>query len=153
MSFIDIFMNCQSLNHDILWLLRIPKTLTALIAGAALALSGIQMQSILRNPLADPHILGITSGASLGAAAAALAGIGALSTTMSAFIGAGIAAIMIMTASRRLKGATTLLIFGVMLGFIITAVVSILQFSSDAESLKTFYSWSSGSFSHTIGKI
>lgn len=149
MSFIDIFINCHSLNNDILWLLRIPKTLTALIAGAALALSGIQMQSILRNPLADPHILGITSGASLGAAAATLAGIGALSTTMSAFLGAGITAALIMVASRRLRQATTLLIFGVMLGFILNAITSILQYASNAENLKIFYSWSAGSFSLT----
>ena len=148
-SFIDIFMNCQSHNHDILWLLRIPKTLTALIAGAALALSGIQMQSILRNPLADPHILGITSGASLGAAAATLAGIGALSTTMSAFLGAGLTAVLIMAASRKLREATTLLIFGVMLGFILNAVISVMQYMSNAENLKIFYSWSAGSFSLT----
>lgn len=149
MSFIDIFMNYDALNHDILWLLRIPKTLTALIAGAALALSGIQMQSILRNPLADPHILGITSGASLSAAAATLAGIGVLSTTMSAFLGAGLTALLIMVASRKLREATTLLIFGVMLGFILNAITSILQYTSNAENLKIFYSWSAGSFSLT----
>ena len=149
MSFIDIFMNCQSLNYDILWLLRIPKTLTALIAGGSLALSGIQMQSILRNPLADPHILGITSGASLGAAAATMAGIGALSTTMSAFLGASLTAVLIMAASRKLREATTLLIFGVMLGFILNAVTSILQYASNAENLKIFYNWSAGSFSLT----
>ena len=149
MALIDIFMNSQSLNHDILWLVRIPKTLTALIAGAGLALSGIQMQSILRNPLADPHILGITSGASLGAAAATMAGIGALSTTMSAFLGAGLTAVLIMAASRKLREATTLLIFGVMLGFILNAIISILQYTSNAENLKIFYSWSAGSFSLT----
>ena len=149
MALIDIFMNSQSLNYDILWLVRIPKTLTALIAGAGLALSGIQMQSILRNPLADPHILGITSGASLGAAAATMAGIGALSTTMSAFLGAGLTAVLIMAASRKLREATTLLIFGVMLGFILNAIISILQYTSNAENLKIFYSWSAGSFSLT----
>ena len=149
MALIDIFMHSQSLNHDILWLIRIPKTLTALIAGAGLALSGIQMQSILRNPLADPHILGITSGASLGAAAATMAGIGALSTTMSAFLGAGLTAVLIMAASRKLREATTLLIFGVMLGFILNAIISILQYTSNAENLKIFYSWSAGSFSLT----
>lgn len=149
MALIDIFMHSQSLNHDILWLVRIPKTLTALIAGAGLALSGIQMQSILRNPLADPHILGITSGASLGAAAATMAGIGALSTTMSAFLGAGLTAVLIMAASRKLREATTLLIFGVMLGFILNAIISILQYTSNAENLKIFYSWSAGSFSLT----
>lgn len=149
MALIDIFMHSQSLNYDILWLVRIPKTLTALIAGAGLALSGIQMQSILRNPLADPHILGITSGASLGAAAATMAGIGALSTTMSAFLGAGLTAVLIMAASRKLREATTLLIFGVMLGFILNAIISILQYTSNAENLKIFYSWSAGSFSLT----
>jgi iron complex transport system permease protein len=110
------------------------------------------MQSIFRNPLADPHIMGISSGASLGAAlttmyaGAALAGV---PIAISASIGAAAAAAVILYASKKFSNASVLLIFGVMLGFIVTAAVTVLQFSSDAESLKSYYSWSAGSFSNT----
>lgn len=132
--------------------LRLPRMTTALLAGAAMALSGSQMQSIFRNPLADPHIMGISSGAALGAAIATMyagTAFGGASIALSASIGAALAAAVILYASRKFAGASILLIFGVMLGFIITAIVSILQFTSDAESLKIFYSWSAGSFSNT----
>ncbi len=139
-------------DEDIMIHLRLPRTATALLAGAAMALSGSQMQSIFRNPLADPHIMGISSGAALGAALATMhtgAALAGMSIAISASIGAAGAAGIILYASGRFRNASILLIFGVMLGFIITAAVSILQFSSDAESLKTFYSWSAGSFSNT----
>ena len=141
-----------TVDAEVMKHLRLPRTVTALLAGAAMALAGSQMQSIFRNPLADPHIMGISSGATLGAAIAtmytgtALAG---TSIALSASTGAGGAAAIILYASGRFRNASTLLIFGVMLGFIITAVVSILQFTSDAESLKSFYSWSAGTFSNT----
>lgn len=141
-----------TVDAEVMKHLRLPRTVTALLAGAAMALAGSQMQSIFRNPLADPHIMGISSGAALGAAIAtmytgtALAG---TSIALSASTGAGGAAAIILYASGRFRNASTLLIFGVMLGFIITAVVSILQFTSDAESLKSFYSWSAGTFSNT----
>lgn len=136
----------------VLWHLRLPRTATALLAGAAMALSGAQMQSIFRNPLADPHIMGISSGAALGAALTTMyAGVslGGTPIAIAAAAGAASAASIILYASGRFRNASILLIFGVMLGFIITAIVSILQFSSDAESLKIFYSWSAGSFSNT----
>ena len=139
-------------GYDIILHLRLPRMTTALLAGAAMALSGSQMQSIFRNPLADPHIMGISSGAALGAAITTMctgAALGGASIALAASIGAAGAASIILDASNRFRNASILLIFGVMLGFIITAVVSILQFSSDAESLKIFYSWSAGSFSNT----
>ena len=125
-----------------------------MLAGAALSLAGLQMQSIFRNPIADPHIMGISSGASLGAAAVTLcaaSSIGSrfheISVAAAAFIGAGAGAAVIMAASKKVRSAATLLIFGVMLGFMANAIVAALQFSTDAESLKIFYSWSAGSFS------
>lgn len=138
--------------------LRMPRMATAMLAGAALSLAGAQMQSVLRNPLADPHIMGVSSGAALGAAIATMLGgragfsgntLPGISTAGAAFLGALAAAIVILAASKKFKNATTLLIFGVMLGFIVNAIVSILQFSSDAESLKLFYSWTAGSFSNS----
>lgn len=139
-------------DADIMRHLRLPRMATALLAGAAMALSGSQMQSIFRNPLADPHIMGISSGAALGAALTTMyagASLGGAPIALSASIGAAGAAAIILYASGRFRNASMLLIFGVMLGFIITAIVSILQFSSDAESLKIFYSWSAGSFTNT----
>ena len=138
-------------DSQVLRLLRAPRVATALLAGAALALSGTQMQSIFRNPLADPHIMGVSAGASLGAAIATMSVLtaGGLSIVLSASIGAIASALIILLASKKFHSASTLLIFGIMLGFIVNALVAILQFSTDAESLKIFYSWSAGSFSTT----
>lgn len=139
--------------------LRTPRVVTALLAGAALALAGGQMQSVLRNPLADPHIMGVSAGAALGAAAATMLGgrtqamlpevLQGLTIAGAAFLGAVLTSIIILVVSKKFKKASTLLIFGVMLGYMVNAIVSILQFSSDAESLKMFYSWSAGSFSNS----
>lgn len=139
-------------DSQVLLLLRAPRVATALLAGAALALSGTQMQSIFRNPLADPHIMGVSAGASLGAAIATMSAIspsGGLSVALAASVGAMVSALIILLASKKFHSASTLLIFGIMLGFIVNALVAILQFSTDAESLKLFYSWSAGSFSTT----
>lgn len=139
--------------------LRTPRVLTALLAGASLALAGAQMQSVLRNPLADPHIMGVSAGAALGAASATMLGgrtgmilpgiLGGFTIAASALIGAIAASAVILIASKRFKSSSSLLIFGVMLGFLANAIVSVLQFSTDSESLKMFYSWSAGSFSNT----
>lgn len=145
-------------NLMILQMVRLPRMLTAIIAGGGLAVAGAQMQSILRNPLADPHIMGISSGASLGAAIATLAGGGTAisggilygtSIAASATLGAAVASIIIMAASAKLRRATTLLVFGVMLSFVVNAIVTILQSGSNAENLKIFHSWSAGSFGTT----
>ena len=139
-------------DSQVLRLLRAPRVATALLAGAALALSGTQMQSIFRNPLADPHIMGVSAGASLGAAIATMSAIshsGGLSVALAASVGAMASALIILLASKKFHSASTLLIFGIMHGFIVNALVAILQFSTDAESLKLFYSWSAGSFSTT----
>lgn len=145
-------------NLIILQMVRVPRILTAIIAGSGLAVAGAQMQSILRNPLADPHIMGISSGASLGAAIATLAGGSAVlsggilqgaSVAVSATLGAAAASVIIMAASVKFRRASTLLVFGVMLSFITNAVVTVLQSGSNAENLKIFHSWSAGSFGTT----
>lgn len=147
----DLLCGAAAADAEVIRLLRLPRAVTAILAGAALALAGSQMQSILRNPLADPHIMGVSSGAALGAALATmLDGSGAasgLTVAGAAFAGAAAAAALIMAMSKRFRSSETLLIFGVMLGFIVNAIVAILQFSTDGESLRTFYSWSAGSFS------
>jgi len=137
----------------LLWKLRIPRVLTAIIAGSALALSGAQMQAIFRNPLADPHIMGVSGGAGLGAALASLAlgtglWISGVSMVVAAAVAAMLTAMLLIAVSTRVSG-NTLLIFGVLLGFVFSAFASILQFTAREESLKLFYSWMAGSFSGT----
>lgn len=137
---------------EVFRLLRIPRTLTAVAACAALALSGAQMQAVFRNPLADPHIMGISSGAGLGAALVTLAGGSAagflpgISLAAAASAGALAISLLVILISRRIKGTYTLLVFGVLTGFAVNAVVSVLQSWADPESLRLFYSWSAGTF-------
>ena len=152
----DLLHGCAGADAEVMTMLRLPRIITAVIAGCSLALAGTQMQAILRNPLADPHIMGVSSGAALGAALATMSGTlslpgiaSGLSTAGAAFAGALATGFLIMLASRRFRTSTTLLIFGVMLGFIVSAITTILQFSTDAESLKSYYSWAAGSFSIT----
>lgn len=134
--------------------IRLPRMLTAVLAGAGLSLAGLQMQSVFRNPLADPHIMGVSAGAGTGAAVATLfvgtslpAALSGMTIAAAAFAGALLTSLLVVAIASRIREAATLLIFGVMLGFIFSAVTSILEYSSDAESLKMFYSWSAGSFS------
>lgn len=127
--------------------------LTAVLAGASLALAGLQMQGIFRNPLADPHIMGVSAGAGTGAAVATLligtslpVALSGITVVSAAFIGALLTSLVVMLVSSKFHSAATLLIFGVMLGFVFSAITSILEYSANAESLKVFYSWSAGSF-------
>lgn len=133
--------------------LRLPRMLTAVLAGACLGLSGLQMQSVFRNPLADPHIMGVSAGAGTGAAVATLlvgsalpAALSGLTIVSAAFVGALLTSVLVVAVASKLQSSTTLLIFGVMLGFVFSTLTSILEYSANAESLKVFYSWSAGSF-------
>jgi iron complex transport system permease protein len=142
---------------------RLPKALTAILAGAALAVAGLEMQTIFRNPLADPFVLGINSGASLGvalvvlsaglasasSAAALLAGAGLLQDAglvVAASIGAAVVMGLVLLVSRRVEGTTTLLILGLMIGYATSAVVSLLLYFSIAERIQAYVSWTFGSF-------
>lgn len=144
----------QDLLHEVMSQIRIPRVLTAILAGGALSAAGAQMQAIFRNPLADPHIMGVSAGAGTGAAVATIvlaggAGTivpGGLSIAIAAFIGAAAASFLIVTASSRVRSGNTLLLVGVMLGFIFSAITSIIEYSASEESLRIFYSWSAGSF-------
>ena len=131
----------------ILWKLRFPRMLAAVLAGGSLALAGAQMQALFRNPLADPHIMGVSGGAGLGASIAALAVTGSTFTLVSAaFAGALLTGLLVVWISARIHSTGTLLLTGVMLGFVFSALSSILQYSATEESLKLFYSWMAGSF-------
>jgi len=138
----------------ILWKIRFPRMLLAVICGASLSLGGVLMQSIFRNPLSDPHIMGVSAGAGLGAAIAttllgtsALSLFGGVSIMTAAFLGAVLSSVLVLAVSSSVKSASTLLVFGVILGFVLSALTSIIEYFSSEQSLKIFYNWSAGSFS------
>ena len=137
----------------VLWKLRVPRVLTALCCGGALAVAGAGMQSLFRNPLADPHILGVSGGAGLGAAVAvvllgtAWPAFTGVTMVIAAFAGAALTSLLILAVSRRIDSGPALLIFGVLLGFLLSALTSILQYTAHEEGLKLFYSWMAGSCS------
>lgn len=135
---------------------RIPKAFTALAVGIALSLSGLQMQTIFRNPMAGPYVLGVSSGASFGVAlvilgfsasffAGNLQNVGNWIIVLSAWAGAGIVMILIMFISSRIRDIMTILIIGIMLASGISAVVSIMQYFSSETMLKTYVIWTMGS--------
>lgn len=137
---------------------RLPQMCTALLAGAALGVSGLVMQTLFSNPLADPSLLGVNSGASLGAAMALLAfggsfalGGAALSgvlfTVGAAFVGACAVIALIALCSRWLTSNLSLLVAGVMLSFIISSVISLLSFYATSEGVRSFVVWGLGDFS------
>ena len=138
---------------------RLPKAVTAMLAGAALGAGGLMMQTFFRNPLADPCILGLSSGASLGVALAVLAagtvggvlvaGIGFsgdLSIALAASIGAGVTMALVLLVARRVRSPMTLLILGLMFGYVTGAMVSLLLYFSIPERIQIYISWGFGSF-------
>lgn len=136
---------------------RLPSILTAILAGSALAVSGIIMQTVFANPLADPSVLGVSAGASLGAAIALLCCGSALTTawfslsgfllTMSAaFIGAMLVIIILLACSVRLRNNLLLLITGVMISFVTSSLVSLLSFFSTEQGVHSYVIWGLGNF-------
>ena len=127
--------------------LRLPRLLTAILAGIGLAMSGSVMQAVFRNPLADPHILGISAGAGTGVAIATLctAGTG-IALSISAAAGAFCMSLIILWISLRTRRASALLITGVMLGYIMSALTSVIEYQANEMRLKMFWNWSAGSF-------
>ena len=133
--------------------LRLPKALTALLAGAALSVAGLIMQTLFRNPLAGPYILGVSSGASIGVAfltmcstmLAGMASVGALGIAASAIIGSTIVLLLVMVVAKRIKSNVSLLIVGMMIGSIAGALVNLMQNYANPDSLKLFIVWTLGS--------
>ncbi len=139
--------------------LRLPRAITAMLTGAALAMSGLQMQTLFRNPLAGPFVLGISSGASLGVALVVLvAGAGAsslisglnvfgnFSLAAAASLGAGAVLGLVLSASRRVESNMTLLILGLMFGYMSGAIVSVLIYFSASNAVQAYLIWTFGSF-------
>lgn len=133
---------------------RFPKALVAIFAGIGLSISGLQMQTFFRNPLAGPYVLGISSGAGLGVAILmlagsafgfALSGINSWAIALAGISGAALVLMGVSLVAWRVKDSMTLLIVGLMFGSAVSAVISVLSFFSGAEALKLFTVWSMGS--------
>lgn len=145
--------DCPPVTVKIVMEIRLVKALTAIAAGAALAVSGLQMQTLFRNPLAGPYVLGISSGASLGVAlfilGAPLLGASAImqsvGITGSAWIGSALILVVISLLGHRIKEIMVILILGMMFSSGVGAVVQILQYLSRDEALKSFVIWTMGS--------
>lgn len=142
--------------QKIIFDIRLPSALTAMISGIALSISGLLMQTFFKNPLADPSILGISSGASLGVGLTTLMLGNMLSGTflgnsiivVAAFIGAFAVLLMIVAFSRKFSN-NTLLLIGVMISYSVSSVIGILQFYATGERLHSFVIWGMGSFKNT----
>ncbi len=139
---------------------RLPKTATAALAGMALGVSGLLMQTTFRNPLAEPFVLGVSSGASLGVAlvvlttgavgGALLAGLGMagdLLLTVAAGLGAAISMSLVLLVAVRVQSSVTLLILGLMFGYLVGALVSLLLYFALPERIQAYINWTFGSFS------
>ncbi|EIM78703.1 ABC transporter permease [Nitritalea halalkaliphila LW7] len=144
-------------SHELIFFAyRLPKALTAILAGIALSLSGLQMQTYFKNPLAGPYVLGISSGAGLGVAVLLLSGSalqlpitaaawGSYGITLAASLGAALVLLAISFTAWRVRDSMTLLIVGLMVGSLTGSIVSLLAYFSDAEQLKRYTVWSMGS--------
>ena len=138
--------NCSRTTAKIVLDIRLVKAVVALLAGTALSVSGLQMQTLFRNPLAGPYVLGISSGASLGVALVVLAGMGSsIGMAGAAWLGAAAVLVVIATVGHRIKDIMVILILGMMFSSGVGAVVQILQYLSREESLKAFVIWTMGS--------
>lgn len=140
----------------IIWNYRIPKALTAVLVGSGLALSGLLMQTLFRNPLAGPFVLGISSGASLGAALLIMGGslvagiwtldlVNDMTLALASSIGSFLVLMAVMIVASKVKDTMALLIIGLMFGSITAAIVSVLSYFTNAEKLRQYIFWSFGS--------
>lgn len=166
-SIIDILFGKDVGNQiwtNIVMKSRVPQSLTAAMAGAGLAVSGLLMQTVFRNPLAGPSVLGISSGASLGVACVVLLSgsiggvalsklgvIGEFTVTMSAIIGSLLIMALIAFVAHKVRGNVTLLIMGVMIGYIANAIIGVFKFFSAEEDIRAYVIWGLGSFARVSG--
>jgi iron complex transport system permease protein len=149
---------------NIVLMTRLPQTLTAIACGAGLAVAGLEMQTVFHNPLAGPSVLGISSAASLGVAFVVLLSgtlgggfmtqfgiLGNTALTLAAIIGAMSVMAIIVYLSQRVRGNATLLIVGVMIGYIASAIIGVLKYFSSEEDIRAYVIWGLGSFARVTG--
>lgn len=148
------FSSFTPMQEQILLHLRLPKMLTAILAGASLSVAGLMMQTLFRNPLAGPYILGVSSGASLGVALVTMvsSGIGYRVSEIgmisgAAIVGSVLVMLLVMLIAKRIRSNVTLLIVGMMVGNIAGALVNMIQNFANPDSLKLFIVWTLGSLS------
>lgn len=143
---------------------RLPKALTAIIAGAALSVSGLLMQTLFRNPLAGPDVLGVSAGAGLGVALLTMLSgtavypliqaMGSAGQVVAAVTGAVLILLLILAVSSRIKDSITILVLGMIFGYVASSIVTILQSFADPDSLKVFITWTFGSLGDvTLNKM
>jgi iron complex transport system permease protein len=163
---IDVLIGASSSSDTaaiVVETIRLPRSITAMLAGASLGLAGLQMQTLFRNPLADPFALGISSGASLGVALVVLGSgygvAGAFGAVASgplsgdaliiaaAVAGAAAVLALVLLVSTRVASATTILVLGLMFGYAVSAIVTVLVGASDPQRLQQWVQWGFGSFS------
>ena len=145
----------NGINTEILLNFRLPKAITAILAGASMSVAGLMMQTLFRNSLADPYILGVSSGASLGVAlvmmAATVLPVAFVSSgwalIVAAIIGASVVLVLVVGVSFKVHNAVSLLIVGLMFGTIAGSLVSVLQNFSNPDAIKLFIMWTFGSLS------
>ncbi|MBQ7210419.1 MAG: iron ABC transporter permease [Paludibacteraceae bacterium] len=144
-----------SAAHQIMLDLRLPKAITAIMAGVGLSLTGLIMQTLFRNPLAGPYLLGVSSGATLGVAfvtmaasllALPLAG-GGTGIVLAAIVGSTLVLLLVMAIAHRVESNVSLLIVGMMIGSVASALVNVVQNFSNPDALKLFIVWTLGSLS------
>ena len=149
---------------NIVLMTRLPQTLTAIACGSGLAVAGLEMQTVFHNPLAGPSVLGISSAASLGVAFVVLLSgtigggfmtqfgfFGNTALTLAAIIGAMSVMAIIVYLSQRVRGNATLLIVGVMIGYIASAIIGVLKYFSSEEDIRAYVIWGLGSFARVTG--
>ena len=146
---------CDPIKAKIIIDVRLMKAIVAILAGAALSVSGLQMQTLFRNPLAGPYVLGVSSGASLGVALFILgaplfgwtstSALSSLGVAGAAWIGSAAVLALVASVSQRIKDIMVILILGMMIGSAVSAIVQIMQYLSNEEALKSFVVWTMGS--------
>lgn len=149
---------CDEMTRNILISIRFVRVIVAALIGIALSVSGLQMQTVFQNPLADPYLLGVSSGAGLGVALFILGApmlgwsayplLQSFGIVGSGWIGTAVILLGVAIVSQKVKNILGVLIMGVMIGYIAGAIIQILQYMSSAEQLKIFTLWSMGSLSH-----
>ncbi len=151
----------EDIVRTIVWSIRLPRTITAIAAGAGLSVAGLLMQTLFRNPLADASVLGVTSGAALGVAIVVLGsassieligryqGFAALNVTVAAAIGSSVVLVAILAIAHRVESPVTVLVAGLMVATLVGSIVSLLAYFASLEAARSFGAWSLGSFRGT----
>lgn len=144
----------NSTFYDIVWTIRFPRVLAALVSGCALATSGLLLQILFKNPIVEPYVLGVSSGATLFVGLIMLGGlqfgienVSPIMSFVAAFIGSLIVMILVVLFATKVKNVVTLLVIGLMVGYICSAITSGLTAFADKERLQGFTLWRMGSFS------